>query len=112
MVPINPLQFVSRKMSFNSIPLRMFGLELTSSMAARSAGFVAPPMTEFKVKRAPIFITFGFKEDDELPVLQKAPRGNHMKIQSLNKIKVLFMNPEISKTSFMFLQDQKKKTKL
>ena len=57
-----------------------------------------------------MFITFGFKEDDDeeeefeeadaFPVVQTTPKGTHMN-QRLNKIKVLAMNLEINKTSSM-----------
>lgn len=43
----------------------MLELELISTTAAASAGFIALPITELKVNIAPMLTDFGLEEEDE-----------------------------------------------
>jgi hypothetical protein len=57
-VPTNPLHLVSWKTTLRLVPLRTVGSRLTSSTASWMAVLADLPMTESKVKRAPM-VTLG-----------------------------------------------------
>ena len=57
--PKKALQFASSEIKFSVVPLRIFGSALTSSIAVSMANLAALPITELKVKIAPMFTTAG-----------------------------------------------------
>lgn len=104
-VPRNPLQLVSWKIIFNLVPLRILESLLTSSMAAKTAGFADLPITESKVNSAPMFTTLGLEEETEVefPVLPITSKETHK--LKINENIILFTNPwsglVIKKTFFI-----------
>lgn len=63
--PMNTLHFASPMIRFSSVPLRILGSELTSETATFIATFAGLPITESKVKTAPIFTTAGLWQSTE-----------------------------------------------
>lgn len=59
MEPMKTLHLTSLMNNFNSVPLRIIWSALTSEAAASIATFAALPITELKVKIAPMFTTAG-----------------------------------------------------
>ena len=57
--PKKALQFASSGIKFSLVPLRIFGSAFTSSTAVSMANLAALPITELKVKIAPMFTTAG-----------------------------------------------------
>lgn len=76
MEPMKTLQLTSIMNNFNLVPLRIIGSALTSETAASIATFAALPITESKVKIAPMFTTAGLWQQT------KPPKATNMKTDS------------------------------
>lgn len=78
-------------MKFSFVPLRILESEFTSSTAAASAGLAALPITELRVKRAPIFTTLGLDEETlAFPALPMTSMGTQT-MKTTNNKRILAM---------------------